>query len=147
MQISFVVTISSLFFRQFRLVIKYDKSEVFYFSRVTKNFNPPPLQLRPLEDMVLRQKDIWWYLGFFFGIKLLFWHYAYNYTNKVLLTIKNMKILGNLTRGLLLLYKYLLYKICVLSIALYDFQLWYFKGALLYHSLKELKKTQRKVAL
>ena len=58
-----------------------------------------------------------------------------------------MKILGNLTRGLLLLYKYLLYKICVLSIALYDFQLWYFKEALLYHSLKELKKTQRKMAL
>jgi len=49
--------ISSLF-RQFGLTIEHDKSEVFHFSRATKNFNSLPLDLRPLGDVVLRQKDI-----------------------------------------------------------------------------------------
>ena len=40
--------ISSLF-NQFSLVIKYDKSEIFYFSRSTKNVNPLPLDLSPIE--------------------------------------------------------------------------------------------------
>ena len=51
-QIFFVTIILS----QFRLVIKHDKSEVFHFSRATKNFDPPPLDLRLLEGMILRQK-------------------------------------------------------------------------------------------
>jgi len=37
-----------------------------------------------------------------------------------------MKILGNSTYGLLLYQKYLLYRICTLSIALYSFPLWYY---------------------
>ena len=50
--------ISSLF-RQFGLVIEYDKSEVFYFSRVIKNLIPSLLNLRPLGGVVLRPKDTW----------------------------------------------------------------------------------------
>jgi len=51
-QIFFIAIVLS----QFRLVIEHDKSEVFHFSRATKNFNPPPLDSRVLEGMVLRQK-------------------------------------------------------------------------------------------
>ena len=51
-------TISSLF-RQFRLVIKFNKSKVFHFSRATKKLNSLPLDLRLLEDTVLRQRDTW----------------------------------------------------------------------------------------
>ena len=58
-----------------------------------------------------------------------------------------MKMLGNSTRGLSLVHKYLLYKTCVLPIVLYEFQIWYLKGALLYHSLKEIKKIQKEAAL
>jgi len=46
-------------FRQFGLVIKQDKSEVFHFSRAIKNLNPLTLDLKLLGGIVLRQKDIW----------------------------------------------------------------------------------------
>ena len=52
-------SIISSFFRQFSLVIEYDKSEVFYFSRLSKSFSPPPLDLRPLGGMILKQKNTW----------------------------------------------------------------------------------------
>ncbi len=58
-----------------------------------------------------------------------------------------MKMLSNSTREVFLIYKHLLYKTCVLPITLYKFQLWYFKEALTYYTLKELKKIQRRVAL
>jgi len=44
-------------------------------------------------------------------------------------------------------HKWLLYRMCMLLIRLYSFQLWYFKGVLLYHPLKELKKMQRRDVL
>ena len=69
------------------------------------------------------------------------------YANKALSTIKDMKMLGNLTRGTSSIHKHLLYRTCVLPITLYGFQLWYFKGALLYQSIKKLKKIQRKAVL
>jgi len=48
--------ISSLF-DQFYLVIEHDKSDVFHFSRLTKNDNPPLLDLSPIEGTILRSKD------------------------------------------------------------------------------------------
>jgi len=134
-------------FKQFSLVIKYDKSEIFYFSRSTKNFNPSPLDLRPLEGAILKQKNTWQYVEFFFNRKLLFYYHTHYYANKALSIIKSMKMLDNLTRKLSPMQKYLLYRIYVLPIALYDFQLWYFKGAPLYYPLKELKKIQRRAVL
>jgi len=92
-------------FRQFRLVIEYNKSEVFHFSKFTKNFNPSFLDLRPLGDVALKQKDSWCYLEFFFDRKLSFQYHTYYYTNKVLSTIKSMKMLRSSTRGLSLVYK------------------------------------------
>ena len=53
--------ISSLF-KQFSLAIKHNKSKIFHLSKLTKNFNSSPLDLRLLEDIVLRLKDIWQYL-------------------------------------------------------------------------------------
>jgi len=58
-----------------------------------------------------------------------------------------MKMLDNSTRGLLPSHKHLLYRICIMPITVYDFQSWYFKGVTLFHSLKELKKIQWRVAI
>jgi len=114
-------SISSFLFRQFGLVIDHNKSEFFHFSRETKNFNPLSLDLRHLQDVVLRLKDTWQYLGFFFNRKFSFWHHIYYCANKALSTIKSMKMLGNLIRGLSPVYKWLLYRIYVLIIILYGF--------------------------
>ena len=43
--------------------------------------------------------------------------------------VKVMEILGNLTRGLLLLQKYFLYHSCVIPITTYSFRLWLFTKA------------------
>ena len=127
-------------FNQFSLVIEHDKSKVFYFSRSTKNIYLISLNLRPLEGPLLYLKDIWQYLEFFFDKKLSFYQHIYHYTNKALSTIKGMKILGNSNRELSPIHKQLFYKTYVLPIALYRFQLWYFKETSLYQPLKELKK-------
>jgi len=58
-----------------------------------------------------------------------------------------MKILGNLVQGLNLHQKQLLYRSCVLLIALYGFQLWYYNNAPLAYSLKLLGKMQRRAAI
>jgi len=56
-------------------------------------------------------------------------------------------MLGNSTRSLLSYYKQLLYRMSILLIALYRFPLWYFKSALLFHPLKELRKMQQRAAI
>jgi len=58
-----------------------------------------------------------------------------------------MKILGNLSRGLLPIQKRLLYKSCILPIVLYEFNLWFFKGAPIVKNINELKKMQQRAAL
>ena len=75
------------------------------------------------------------------------WHHIHYYANKALSTIKGMKMLSNLTGGLSSIPKHLLYRTCILPIALYGFQLWYFKGASLYQPIKELKKMQKRMVL
>jgi len=132
--------IISFLFNQFSLVIEHDKSKVFHFSRSTKNIYLISLDLRSLEDPLLYLKDIWWYLELFFDKKLSFYQHIYYYTNKALSTIKDMKILENSNRELSPIHKQLFYKICVLPITLYRFQLWYFKEVPFYQLLKELKK-------
>jgi len=138
--------ISSLF-KQFGLTIKCNKLEVFHFSKATKNFDPPPLDLEPLEEPILQPKDKWRYLRFIFDRKLSFHQHIHFYSNKALSTIKSMKMLGNFTRGLLPLYKQLLYRICIMPIVLYSFQLWYYKMVPLSRPLKELKKIQHRAVL
>jgi len=58
-----------------------------------------------------------------------------------------MKMLGNSLKGLLPIQKQLLYRTCILPIALYGFQLWFFKGAPIVKNITELKKMQRRAAL
>ena len=147
MQISFIVITSFLFiFNWFDLVVKHDKSEVFYFLESTKNIYSLPLDLRSLKSSLLHLKDMWQYLGFFFDKKLSFYQHTHHYTNKALFMIKDMKILGNSNRELSPIHKQLLYRTCVFFIILYRFQLWYFKEVPLYQSFKELKKMQNVVA-
>ena len=91
-------------FNWFRLIIEHGKLEVFHFSRSTRNFNLPSLNLSLLEGPILWPKDTWRYLGFIFNRKLSFQHIHF-YSNKALLTIKSMRILGNFTSGLLSYHK------------------------------------------
>ena len=64
-----------------------------------------------------------------------------------MLTVKCMKLLRNLSRGLISNQKHFLYKICILSIALYRFPLWFFNKAYLAYPLKKPRKMQYRVAL
>ena len=68
--------IISFLFIQFCLIIKHNKSEVFYFLRLTKIIYSSSLDLCLLEEPLLYLRDIWRYLGFFFDKKLSFWHYV-----------------------------------------------------------------------
>jgi len=58
-----------------------------------------------------------------------------------------MKMLKNLIHKLLPYQKYLLYRICVLSIALYSFLLWHYNKVLLSYPLNKLNKMQQRAAL
>ena len=131
----------------FGLVIKHSKTEIFHFSRSQGLFNPPPLDLSSLGGPILRPKDSWKYLGFIFDRKLAFHKYIDYYTNKAISTVKCMNFLGNSSRGINPLQKCLLYRCCILPIALYGFQLWFYnKAPILYH-MKILDKMQRRAAI
>ena len=107
---------------KFGLVVEHEKTEVFHFSRQQGEFNPLPLDYTPIRGSVLRSKDSWRYLGFYFDHKLLFKHHIDFYSHKAISTVKCMKMLGNSSRGLIPLQKHCLYRCCILPIALYGFQ-------------------------
>jgi len=108
---------------KFGLTIEHRKIKMFYFSRLQGSFNPSSLDLTPLERSVLHPKTTWHYLGFIFNCKLLFCQHIDFYANKAISTIKCMKMLENILRGLDPIQKRCLYRCCTLSIALYRFQL------------------------
>jgi len=82
------------------LIVEHGKTDIFHFSRSHGLFNPPPLDLSPLGGSVLLPKDTWKYLGFIFDRKLNFRNHIDFYMNKVISTIKYMKLLGNPLRGI-----------------------------------------------
>ena len=127
----------------FGLVIEHSKTEIFHFSQSQDIFKPPLLNLSLLSGPILQPKDLWKYLDFIFNRKLLFHFYA----NKVISTVKCMKLLGNSSQGISPLQKWLLYRCCVLPIALYGFQLWCYNKAPLPYHIKILDKMQRKAAI
>ena len=131
----------------FGLVIKHSKTEIFHFSRSQGFFNPPLLNLSLLGGPILRPKDTWKYLGFIFDRKLTFHKHINYYANKVISIVKCMKLLGNLSWGINPLQKHLLYRCCVLPIAFYGFQLWYYNKAPLSYHMKILNKMQRRAAI
>jgi len=113
--------IASKLLSKFGLLIEHLKTEVFHFSRMHGIFNPSSLNLSSIGGPSLIPKDTWRYLGIIFDRKLCFHQHIDFYANKAILTVKYMKILGNLTRGLNPQQKRLLYRSCTLSIALYVF--------------------------
>jgi len=131
--------ISSLL-KQFRLILKYRKMEVFYFSRSHRIFDLPSLDLILLGGPILLSKNTWQYLRFIFDRKLTFQQHIEFYTNKAISTIKCINMLRNSSRGLIPTQKWLLYRSCVLPITPYGFQLWYYNKTPLLYSLKELRK-------
>ena len=109
------------FLTKFGLLVKHSKTEVFYFSRSQGSFNSPPLNLSLISGPILSPKDSWRYLEFIFNRKLSFHSYINFYANKVISIVKYMKILGNSIRGLNSHQKCLLYRSCIMLIALYSF--------------------------
>jgi len=106
---------------KFSFHIEHSKTEVFHFSRVHDVFSPPPLNLSPLGSPILSPKISWQYLGFIFDRKLSFYNHIDFYVNKMISTIKCMKILSNSTRSLKYCQKHLLYRCCAMPIVLYGF--------------------------
>ena len=86
-------------------------------------------------------------MGFIFNKKLFFCQHIDFYMNKVISTVKSMKMLGNLSRGLISTQKCLLYRMHILSIVLYSFSIWYYNNVLLSYSLKVFRLIQRKATL
>jgi len=128
------------------LVIEHNKSEVFHFTQAQNPPNPS-LDLTSIGGPVLHPKPIWRYLGFFFDQKLNFHQHMHHYATKCILTLNAMKMLGNSSRGLLPTQKHLLYRTYIVPIALYGFQLWFFKSAPTVKNIAELKKIQHRAAL
>ena len=129
---------------KFSLTVEYSKTEVFHFSRLHGPFNPLPLNLLPLGRPILFPKN---FLGFIFNRKLTFHHYVNFYSNRALSSVKCMKLLGNSSRSITPLQKYLLYRCYILPIALYGFQLWFYHRTPLSYPLKALRKMQRRTAI
>ena len=129
--------ISSLL-TKYSLVVEHRKTDIFHFSRSHSLFNPPSLNLSPLEDLILLPKDTWKYLGFIFDHKLNFRNHIDFYANKVISTIKCMKLLSNSLRGINSLQKRKLYRCCTLPIILYGFPLWYYNKAPTHYHLNML---------
>ena len=153
---SISISISQLFYSynvlsnlltDFGLVIEHGKTEIFYFTRSHGEFNSPPLDLSPLGGPVLHPKDSWKYLGFLFNQKLSFRQHLDFYSNKALSTVKCMKLLGNSSHRISFLQKCRLYRCCILPIALYGFQLWFYNKAPLSYHMKLLNKMQRRAAI
>ena len=128
---------------KFGLVVEHSKTEIFHFNRFHGVFNPPPLNLSPLGKNILLPSNTWKYLGFIFNRKLTFHQHVYFYTNKAIFTVKCMKLLGNSSHGINSLQKCFLYRSCILPIALYGFQLWFYNHALMAYHIKTLNKMQR----
>ena len=86
-------------------------------------------------------------LRFIFNRKLTFYQHIDFYANKLISTVKYMKIISNSNHSINPLQKHLLFRSCVLSITLYRFQLWYYKYTLVAYHLKILGKIQRRAAI
>ena len=131
----------------FGLIIEHAKTEIFHFNRSHRVFNPFPLDLSPIGGPTLCPKDTWKYLGFIFNQKLMFHQYIDHYSKKAISMVKYMKLLGNLLWGINPIQKHQLYRYCVLPIALYSFQLWFYNNASILYHMKILDKMQRRATI
>jgi len=131
------------------LVLEHEKSEAFHFSRKHEDSNPPvDLGYAPhTGNTPLVPNKVWRYLGIFFDRKLLFKEHSKRYARKALSATRAMLSLGNSARGLKPKHKRLLYRSCVMLIALYGIRLWYYDGARIKGTMKELTKIQRQAGI
>jgi len=132
---------------KFGLIMEYGKTKVFHFSRLHRAFKLLSLDLTLLGGSILQLMNTWHYFRFIFDWKLIFRQHIDFYTNKTISTIKCMKMFGNSLRGLISNQKRPLYRSCILLIALYSFQLWYYNKVPLSYLLKELRRMQRRAIL
>jgi len=132
---------------KFSLIVEHSKTEVFHFNRSHSFANPSPLDLSSIRGPVLTPKNSWKYLGFIFDRRLSFYQYINYYSNRTISMVKCMKILENSTHSIVPTQKQLLYRYCILPIALYGFQLWFYNWAPLSYPLKILEKMQRRAAI
>ncbi|CAA7270841.1 unnamed protein product [Cyclocybe aegerita] len=138
-----------LLFVAFALVLEHDKTELFHFSCWRDTYNPLlDLGYTPhTGNMSLKPKTYWRYLGFYFDSGLTFHEHICYYATKAFTTMQAMRMLGNSTRGLSPRQWHLLYRSCMVPIAIYSYCLWYFDGAHNKGALNQLKWMQRKAAL
>jgi len=131
------------------LILEHDKLEAFHFSRKHGDDDPlVDLGYAPhTGNTLLKPNKIWRYLGFFFDRKLLFKEHATRYARKAFLATGAMLALGNSVRGLKPKHKCLLYRSCIMPIALYGIHLWNYDGARVKGTMKELTKIQRRAAI
>jgi len=113
--------VSKAFYNKFGLIIEYSKTEIFHFNRLHGFFNSSLLDLSTIRGPTLHPKNLWKYLGFIFDRKLTFHQHINYYSNKAISIVKYMKLLGNLSQGITLIQKRLLYRCCVLPITLYGY--------------------------
>ncbi|CAA7267583.1 unnamed protein product [Cyclocybe aegerita] len=138
-----------LLFVAFALVLEHNKTELFHFSRWQDAYNPSlDLGYAPHTGVTpLKPKTYWRYLGFYFDRGLTFHEHVRYYATKAFTTVQAMRMLGNCTRGLSPKQRHLLYRLCVVPIAIYGYRLWYFDGAHNKGAMNQLKRMQRKAAL
>ena len=85
----------------FYIVIEHEKTEIFYFFKIHRIFNPPLLDLSTLGGSILHSKETWDYLRFIFNRKLTFQQHIKFYINKAISTVKCINLLRNSLRGLI----------------------------------------------
>jgi len=132
---------------KFGLIVEHFKTENFHFNRSQDTFNLPSPDLSLLGESILQPNNSWKYLRFIFDRKLMFYQHVDFYMNKSISTVKCMKILRNSNRSINPFQKQPLYRMCVLSIVLYEFQLWFYNQASMMYHLKALGKMQRRAAI
>ncbi|KXN84440.1 hypothetical protein AN958_12605 [Leucoagaricus sp. SymC.cos] len=110
-------------FQDFGLILKHKKSEVFNFSYVHNNANPPiNLGFAPFtSSSPLCPKPYWRYLGFYFDQQLNFKEHVCYWSTKALSTVCSMCILGNSIQGLTPHQKRILYRSCVIPVTTYGY--------------------------
>ena len=132
---------------KFGLIIKHSKTKTFHFNRSHGIFNSLPLNLLSIGGPILWPKYSWKYLGFIFNWKLTFHQHIDFYSNKAISTVKCMRLLRNSSWEINPTQKCLLYRCYILSITLYEFQLWFYNKAPLLYPMKVLRKMQRRAAI
>ncbi|KXN87241.1 hypothetical protein AN958_09052 [Leucoagaricus sp. SymC.cos] len=104
-------------------MLEHNKSELFHFSHCRNDDNPPiDLGYAPYTgDSPLHPKTFWRYLGFYFDCQLTFHEHVWYYLTKAISTVYAISMLGNLLWDLSPKQKHLLYRSCVVPIAMYGF--------------------------